>query len=101
MTIDDLKALARKYDDAIQFAHSDIVHVGRGISSIDRSSLLDLGGPNRSDRFLEHARWMCKLMQEFDDAGKLKWWLGFVQCVLLEQHIFRFDELKEHVKEYS
>jgi len=101
LTIDDLKALARKYDESIRRSEETWSRRPRDVVAIDRAHVLSANGPNRPEYFLEHARWMCKLMQDFDDIGKLNRWIGFVQCVLLEHCVFTLDELKGHVRQYA
>lgn len=99
MTVDDIQSLARMYDEAIRCSSNDIV--GRSIPSIDRSAVLDRPSPNRSDFFLEHGRWMCHQMQIFSDLEKMNRWLGFVQYILVENHVFKLEEIREHVRRFD
>ena len=91
MTANDLKALMRKYDDAIR----------EGLPRLmvkDRADKLDRADPNRATYFLEHARWMCERIPGHEDIEKRNRWLGFVQCILVYERIFKLNELKEHVR---
>lgn len=97
LTADDIHALVRMYDEAIRCSKGAF----RPFDAIDRSARLLERHPLRSDFFLEHGRWMCQQMQIFDDLGKLNRWLGFVQCILVEQDIFSLDEMREHVRSYE
>ncbi len=95
LTADEIKTLFHNYDQKIMADGCG------GPIAQDRSALLDFDGPNRSLYFLEHARWMCKMMQKCDELPKLNRWLGFVQCVLIAQKLHTLDELREHVRQYE
>ena len=97
MTTDNLKALMRKYDEAIcknkgGWPNAPMPQVE------DRSEVLSEGHPLRFHFFLEHARWMCEQIPGHE-RDKRNHWLGFLQCILVYDGIFTFDELKEHVRD--
>lgn len=99
MTLDDLKALARKYSEEIRRSEEAWSSSPKEIEALERGYLLDSSGPNRSEYFLEHGRWMCEGIQGQDDRDKLNRWLGFVQCILIYERIFKLDDVRDHVRQ--
>jgi hypothetical protein len=48
---------------------------------------------------LGYLRWMCQEVLSWDlekDWEKANRWLGFIQGVLWEQHIFTIDDMRKH-----
>lgn len=98
MRVDGLKALARKYDEEIARDRGSHPNDPMPIAQ-DRSAFLDIDGPNFTVYLLEHARWMCQEIQGHDDRDKLNRWLGFVQCILVYERIFKLDDVRGHVRD--
>lgn len=66
----------------------------QGITAIKSDDLTVLANPDRKEELLAHVAWMCTMMQEFGDSGKLNRWLGFIQGVLWSTGQFPIERFK-------
>lgn len=48
---------------------------------------------------LQHAKWMCRKAQEFEDRLKMSRWIGWIQCCLVTENIYSLDQVMRHSRE--
>lgn len=74
------KAVLLKYDDELEHREIEIEKDPSGLS-------------------LGHARWLCRQAQGVNDSLKMNRWVGWVQCILVQNAIYTLEDVKGHSRD--
>ena len=92
MTREKTREILRKYDEMIRARHPDV-------EAKDQSGYIALFGYQPDGKkLLEHARFMCQKAAEFEGLTRANRWLGFIQAILLVNHIAGLDEMRKDLR---
>ncbi len=64
--------------------------IAKRLSSLTKKDSLD------KETMLAHVAWMCAMMYEMKDIGKMNRWLGFIQGILWNFGLYSIEDFKTH-----